>query len=91
MKDTFIGLRRYWRGPTWMNSAWLVWLGLLRLGYEAQAQDLAHRALGAVAGSGLREYYDPVTGAGMGAHDFAWSALASEFVVVDPRARGSYV
>jgi hypothetical protein len=91
MKDTFIGLRRYWRGPTWVNSAWLVWLGLLRLGYEAQAQELARRVLGAVAGAGLREYYDPTTGAGMGAPDFAWSSLAAEFVVCDPRARHSYV
>ena len=28
-------IRRYWRGPTWVNSAWMVWLGLRRLGYEA--------------------------------------------------------
>ncbi len=91
MKDTLWGLRRYWRGPTWVNSAWLVWLGLLRLGYRAQADELARRMLGAVAGAGLREYYDPMTGAGMGARDFAWSALVSEFVVGDPRARHSYV
>ena len=91
MKDTFVGLRRYWRGPTWVNSAWLVWLGLLRLGYDAQAQELARRVLRAVAGAGLREYYDPMTGVGMGAPDFAWSSLAAEFVVCDPRARHSYV
>jgi hypothetical protein len=91
MKDTFIGLRRYWRGPTWVNSAWLVWLGLRRLGYEAQAQELGRRVLGALAGAGLREYYDPMTGAGMGAHDFAWSSLACEFVVRDPRVSHSYV
>ncbi|MDQ2939445.1 MAG: hypothetical protein M3R23_02825, partial [Actinomycetota bacterium] len=30
-------LRRYWRGPTWVNTAWLVWLGLRRLGYEKEA------------------------------------------------------
>ncbi|HEY3492443.1 MAG TPA: hypothetical protein VGK43_05795, partial [Solirubrobacterales bacterium] len=34
-------IRRYWRGPTWVNSAWLVWLGLRRLGYEAEAERLA--------------------------------------------------
>ena len=27
-------IRRYWRGPTWVNSAWMVWIGLRRLGYE---------------------------------------------------------
>ena len=31
-------MRRYWRGPTWVNSAWLVWLGLRRLGYEQAAR-----------------------------------------------------
>jgi hypothetical protein len=91
MKDTFMGLRRYWRGPTWVNSAWLVWLGLLRLGYDDVAEALARRILGAVARSGLREYYDPITGAGMGARDFAWSALALEFTANDPRARTSYL
>ena len=30
--------RRYWRGPTWINSAWLLWIGLLRLGYATEAR-----------------------------------------------------
>ena len=34
----------------------------------------------AVLGAGLREYYDPRTGAGMGARDFAWSTLVLELV-----------
>jgi hypothetical protein len=91
VKDTFLGLRRYWRGPTWVNSAWLVWLGLLRLGYDEIAAELASRVVGAVAQAGLREYYNPRTGAGMGAHDFAWSSLVSEFLLEDPRARNSYL
>jgi neutral trehalase len=89
--DRFLGLRRYWRGPTWVNSAWMLWLGLLRLGYEDAAQVLGQRILAAVAREGLREYYNPRTGAGMGARDFAWSALAAEFVFADPRARNSYL
>ena len=36
-----------------------------------------------VAREGLREYYDPWTGKGMGARDFAWSALIAE--LADPR------
>jgi hypothetical protein len=70
--------RRYWRGPTWVNTAWLCWLGLVRLGYREQAADLADRVATAVARVGLREYYDPHTGAGMGAQDFAWSSLVLE-------------
>lgn len=72
-------IRRYWRGPTWVNSAWMVWLGLRRLGYEREAQRLADGIVGAVAREGLREYYDPRDGKGLGAKDFAWSALAAEF------------
>ena len=71
-------IRRYWRGPTWVNSAWLVWLGLRRLGYEEEAQRLAGGVIGAVEREGLREYYDPRTGKGLGAKDFAWSALVAE-------------
>lgn len=77
-------LRRYWRGPTWVNSAWMVWLGLRRLGYEAEAQRLADGVIGAVARAGLREYYDPRTGTGLGAKDFAWSTLVAELADPDP-------
>ena len=76
-------IRRYWRGPTWVNSAWLVWLGLHRLGYEAEAQQLADGVVATVAREGLREYYDPRDGRGMGAKDFAWSALVAE--LADPK------
>ncbi len=70
--------RRYWRGPTWANSAWMVWIGLRRLGYEDAARQLAAGLIGAVEREGLREYYDPRTGRGLGARDFAWSALIAE-------------
>ena len=43
--------RRYWRGPTWMNTAWLCWLGLVRLGYDEPAAQLAQR-LGVCGGGG---------------------------------------
>ena len=71
-------LRRYWRGATWVNTAWLAWLGLVRLGYEEPAQRLAGQVRAMVASEGLREYYNPHTGAGLGARDFTWTALAVE-------------
>jgi hypothetical protein len=83
-KDTFLGLRRYWRGPTWINAAWLLWTGLVRLRYREQADELARRVLAAVEREGLREYYDPYSGAGMGATAFAWSALALELLEAPP-------
>ena len=84
-------IRRYWRGPTWVNSAWMVWLGLRRLGYETEAAQLASGVIGAAAREGLREYYDPRDGNGMGAKDFAWSALVAELAAPDPAADRSYL
>jgi hypothetical protein len=85
------GLRRYWRGPTWINAAWLVWLGLVRLGYDEAAERMAASLAGAVRAHGLREYYDPYTGRGMGAVGFGWSSLIMELIDPDPRAARSYL
>jgi hypothetical protein len=84
-------IRRYWRGPTWVNSAWMVWLGMRRLGYEAEATRLAAGLIATVEREGLREYYDPRIGKGLGARDFAWSALIAELAEPDPAARTSYL
>ena len=92
LDDTVLpGLWRYWRGPTWINSAWMVWLGLVRLGYEEHARELARRTCDLVNRSGLREYYDPYSGTGMGTFSFAWSTLVLETSDPDPRAASSYL
>lgn len=83
--------RLYWRGPTWINTAWLAWLGLVRLGYTAEAAQLVEGLAGAVTREGLREYYDPRDGTGLGAVDFAWSSLIAEMVDPDPAALRSYL
>jgi len=81
--------KRYWRGPTWINAAYLVWLGLVRLGYAPHAAELARRLAATVRAAGLREYYDPYTGAGLGAVDFGWSSLVVEMLAREPaRAAG---
>jgi hypothetical protein len=74
---------RHWRGPSWVNSLWLVTLGLRRLGRGTQADALAARLVPVVEREGFREYYDSRTGAGMGARDFGWSTLVLE--LLDPR------
>jgi hypothetical protein len=84
-------VRRYWRGPTWVNAAWMVWIGLRRLGYSEQAEHLARTIAATAVGQGLREYYDPRDGSGLGARDFAWSALAVEMDDPDPAAERSYL
>ena len=84
-------LRRYWRGPSWVNAAWLLWLGLVRLGYDDEAASMARALRDAALDEGLREYYHPHTGAGLGARDFAWSALLVEMTDPDPSATQSYL
>ena len=83
--------RLYWRGPTWINSSWLLWMGLLRLGHEAEAMEMATRLSGAVVKQRLREFYEPYSGEGLGAKEFGWSSLIAELAEPDPAATGSYL
>ena len=66
--------RRYWRGPVWINTDWLLWLGLRQHGANALAAELRADILGLVRRSGFREYFHPFGGEGYGASGFAWSA-----------------
>ena len=61
----------------------------MRLGYQQQASTLARAITDTVAREGLREFYDPHDGRGMGAEEFAWSALALE--LLDPSNASSGV
>lgn len=84
--------RRYWRGPTWVNSAWMLWIGLVRLGYRKEARRMTEALSATLIREGLREYYDPFDGHGLGATDFAWTTLALEMAAPDlEAAAGSYL
>ncbi|MDN3358653.1 hypothetical protein [Actinomadura sp. DC4] len=65
---------RYWRGPAWVNTNWLVWIGTLRAGRPDVARTVRAATLELIQRSGFREYFDPLDGSGRGAHDFSWSA-----------------
>jgi glycogen debranching enzyme len=82
--------RLYWRGPTWINSAWLIWIGLLRLGDVPEVLEMTKRLAEAVAEEHLREFYEPYSGVGLGAREFGWSSLIAELVDPDPAAASSY-
>ena len=76
---------RYWRGPTWIFSAWFILRGLLRLRYEAEGAHLADRTLALIRQSGFREYFNPMTGEGMGARSFGGSTIALECAILAER------
>ena len=65
--------RRYWRGPVWINVNWLAARGLDRFA-PAEAAELRRATLDLVARSGLAEYFDPLTGEGLGSDAFSWTA-----------------
>ena len=66
--------RRYWRGPVWLNTNWLLWNGLRQHGRLDLAAEIRRSSLALVAGAGFREYFDPFDGDGHGTTDFGWSA-----------------
>jgi glycogen debranching enzyme len=68
---------RCWRGPSWVNTAWLLVPPLRALGYEQAADRVLGSLRGAIEREGFREYYNPLTGKGLGARDFGWSTLAA--------------
>jgi hypothetical protein len=66
--------RRYWRGPVWLNTNWLLWRGLRSHGEKTLASEIADSMLTLVRRSGFREYFDPFGGQGYGSTDFSWTA-----------------
>ncbi|MEV8042315.1 trehalase family glycosidase [Streptomyces griseoluteus] len=65
---------RYWRGPAWFNTAWLVERGLRTHGEKAAADALRTAFLRAAGDAGFAEYVDPDTGEACGAPGFGWTA-----------------
>ena len=63
----------------------------MRLGYADEAEQMATAIRATLLREGLREYYDPRNGEGLGAVDFAWTSLAMELDAPDPRAAASYL
>jgi glycogen debranching enzyme len=66
--------RNYWRGPVWANITWLTAHGFALHGEARASQTLRERMLTAIDGGGMREYFAPESGRGLGAGDFAWTA-----------------
>lgn len=74
LDSAFFDSDRYWQGPSWINTNWLIIDGLERYGFMEEAAEIRKRSLDVVALSGPYEYFDPIDGRGLGAADFAWTA-----------------
>ncbi|MFC5654410.1 MGH1-like glycoside hydrolase domain-containing protein [Streptomyces nogalater] len=65
---------RYWRGPAWFNTNWLLERGLRTHGETATADALRAAFLDLADATGFAEYVDPYTGEPCGATGFGWTA-----------------
>jgi neutral trehalase len=68
-------LWRCWRGPAWMNTAWLLVPGMVELGYAGEAERIVRSLEEAVDRHGFREYYNPLSGRGLAARGFGFATL----------------
>ena len=66
--------RNYWRGPVWANITWLTARALALHGEPLAADGLRRQMMEAIEGSGMREYFAPESGRGLGSRDFGWTA-----------------
>jgi len=66
--------QRYWQGPTWINTNWLIIDGLRRYGFDNHADALTEATLDLVRLSGFYEYFSPIDGKPSGAQNFSWTA-----------------
>ena len=76
---------RYWRGPIWLNTNWLLWHGLRQHGRHALAAEIVASSVELVRHSGFREYFDPLDGSGRGSDRFSWSAALLTDMVMASR------
>lgn len=74
LNSAYFDATRYWQGPTWVNTNWLIIDGLKRYGFMAEAEDLRRRSIAMVTSAGAYEYFSPIDGKGLGADNFSWTA-----------------
>ncbi len=72
-----VDFARYWRGPVWINTNWLLYHGLQRYDMVDLAAKIRKDSLDLLTEFGFYEYFDPRKGAatsGYGTSQFSWSA-----------------
>jgi len=82
---------RYWRGPIWINTNWLVLQGLLRYGYHEEARRIFDDTLSLLTCPlpegepwWFWEYFNPLNGNVYGIDRFSWSAALAIALTAQP-------
>jgi hypothetical protein len=74
VNSAWFASHRYWQGPTWLNTNWLIADGLKRYGYKEEAEQIRQSSIDLVEKSGFYEYFSPIDGTPAGAKNFSWTA-----------------
>ena len=75
--------KRYWRGPIWLIVNYLLADGLRRAGFEEDAILVDANSLALISEGGFAEYYDPLSGEGLGGGAFTWTAaMVAELITI---------
>lgn len=66
--------QRYWRGPVWAITNWMLAEGFEAYGCDQEARRLRQDTLRLVQTAGFYEYFHPLTGEGLGGPNFSFTA-----------------
>ncbi len=79
--------RRYWRGPIWINTNWMLYRGLQHYGFDDWASRVKTDTLRLIEKYGIYEYFNPVKTEteGCGTSRFSWSAALYLDLLNSPR------
>lgn len=77
--DPKIDVEGYWRGPVWLDQSYFGIVGLRNYGFTRDARRMTVRTFDNLEGfiksdKPIRENYNPLTGEGLKANHFSWSA-----------------
>ena len=72
-KDKTFEETRYWRGPVWINSNWIIYQGLINKDKKF-SELLKNKTLELLENKNFHEYYNFKNGDCLGANNFSWSA-----------------
>jgi putative isomerase len=85
----FNPLKGYWRGPVWLDQAYFGIKALEQYGYNKEADQLSQMLLNNAEGlkgtAPIRENYHPLTGKGLNANHFSWSAAHYLMLLTDEK------
>ena len=72
-KESSFEEKRYWRGPVWINTNWIIYQGLMNKDKDF-ALVLKRKTLKLLENKNFYEYYNYRNSECLGANNFSWSA-----------------